>query len=262
MRQISRTTNPTDLRRIDKKHFVVRSQFGSDGDRTFWVEQFDYLAARVSSSACFACIAHAGSTEEYFPLGTAADFYHGPFDIRRLATNRPLKFRFILHEKDVPLLVAYADGIRAVDESGQLGHSLVDIEPTDLGGIAWKLSLPDCIQDSGAKPNVLVERRLFPTARAAVRSTWFSALVMPEVMRQIATEIAKYPEALDDTEAWPSSWWRFLEDLGIDRPSGDIKDSPEAQTSWVDSIIDRFAAKNVVRRVMEAVIAEMEGAGP
>jgi hypothetical protein len=259
MRQISRTTNPTRLKQIDRKNFVVRTHNDDVNGRTFWLERFDYSAAGLSASVQIACIAHAGSTEDYFPLGSVADFRRHAFSIRDLATDRPLKFRFIFNDPGEPLLVGYADGIRAIEESGQLGNSLVDIEPADLNGIAWKLALPASLHESGAKPNVLVERTLFPTAQAAAHSPWFGVLVMPEVMRQIATVIAEQPGSLEDPESWPFTWAEYLSALGVDAPFDDMEDDPDARSNWVESVVDSFAAKGVLRHHMERAIAEMDG---
>jgi hypothetical protein len=256
--QISRTTNPTGLKRLDKKNFVVRIH--SDlGGRSFWVERFDHVACGLSSALKMACVAHAGNTEEYFQLGTAGSFQRQPMGIRDLAADRPLKFRFVFNEPGNPLLVAYADGIRATDESGQLGGSLVDIEPADLGGIAWKLFLPTGLQEVGAKPNVMVERSLFPTAQAAAHSPWFGILVMPEVMRQIASAIAVKPGTLEDGESWPSAWAEFFSKLGVDELPLDAEGDEEAQLNWVESVVAAFGAKGILQHHMERAISEMDG---
>src|SRR5690606_30996422 len=135
------------------------------------------------------CVAHAGSTEQYVDLGSVSAFSATPFSLWELVTDRPLKSRFLFNRPGEALLIGYTDGVRALDEAGQLGSSLVDIEPADLRGVAWRLILPEGT-GAGEKPNVLVERSLFQTAISAARHTWFGVLVMPEVMRQIAMEIA------------------------------------------------------------------------
>jgi hypothetical protein len=258
MGQISRTTNPTDLRRVDKKHFVVRVHSDAS-DRVFWLEHFDHSAAGLPPTAEMACIAHAGNTEEYVELGPVSGFRRQPASIRGLATDRPLRFRFIFNKPGESLLCGYADGVKAVDESGQLGSSLVDIEPAELGGIAWKLILPEKLQEPGAKPNVLVEKNLFPTAQAAAHSPWFGVLVMPEVMRQIAGEIAANPGALDDPETWPHVWADFIAALGVDPPADDFDGDQAAQASWVDLVVEKFAAKGVFKHHMDRAMAEMDG---
>ena len=203
------------------------------------------------------CIAHAGSTEEYFDLGLLSDFKKAPTSIRAIATDKPLKFRFIFNNPGESLLVGYTDGVRALDEAGNLGSSLVDIEPTSLHGIAWKIVLPEGT-GAGEKPNVLVERSLFPTAASAVNHPWFGVLVMPEVMRQIAMAIAKDPEWLDDFETWIAPWAEFITALGVSPPEFE-DDDISAQQVWADEVVLKFATKGIFKHHMAKASVAMEG---
>lgn len=258
MGQITRTTNPTRLRQIDKKHFLVRVRNNSSEGRVFWLDSFDYAAADLDPSVLMGCIVQAGSTEEYFELGPVFEFNKTSMSIRDIATDKPLKFRFIFNKPGESLLVGYADGVRALDEAGNLGSSLVDIEPTDLNGIAWRLILPEG-KGQGEKPNVLVERSLFPTAASAVNQPWFGSLVMPEVMRQIAIAIAKDPSALDDSETWISAWADFIITLGTNLPVESYEDDILAQENWADDVVRRFASKGIFKHHMAEALADMEG---
>lgn len=258
MGQITRTTNPTGLKQIDKKHFVVRVRNDVSDGRVFWLDSFDYGAAKLDPSVQLGCIAHAGSTEEYFDLGPLSDFKKTPTSIRTIATDKPLKFRFIFNRPGESLLVGYTDGVRALDEAGNLGSSLVDIEPADLHGIAWKLVLPEGT-GAGEKPNVLVERSLFPTAVSAANHPWFGVLVMPEVMRQVAMAIAKDPSALEDSETWIAPWADFIAALGVNPPIEFEDDDISAQQAWADEVVTKFAAKGIFKHHMAEALAEMEG---
>ncbi|RJX77884.1 hypothetical protein [Pseudomonas sp. LS-2] len=257
MGQITRTTNPTKLKQVDKSHFVVRVGVDASGGKVFWLDSFDYKAAGLNSSLLLSCIAHAGSTEEYFELGSVSELDDEPKSIRGLATDRPLKFRFIFNNSDESLLVGYADGVKALDEAGGLGPSLVDIEPVDLKGVTWTLLLPEGT-GNGEKPNVLVEKKIFPTAASAVSHPWFGILVMPEVMRQIALAIAKSPSSLDDSEHWIAAWAGFIESLGVDRPPESDEDEL-AQQAWSEEVVMKFTAKGIFRHHVARAVAEMEG---
>jgi hypothetical protein len=260
MGQITRTTNPTGLKQIDKKHFVVRVRNDVSDGRVFWLDHFDYKAAKLDASVQISCIVHAGGTEEYFDLGQLFDFKKTPTSIRTITTDNPLKFRFIFNNPGESLLVGYTDGVRALDEAGNLGSSLVDIEPTDLHGVAWKLVLPEGT-GTGEKPNVLVEKSLFPTAASAVNHPWFGVLVMPEVMRQIAMAITKNPSALDDTENWIAPWAGFIDVLGIS-PLNEFEDDEIASQNWADEVVTKFSAKGIFKHHMAKALAEMEGEQP
>lgn len=258
MRQITRTTNPTGLKLIDKKHFVVRLGEHGEKGRAFWVDRFDFSEAGLNPLVELGCVAHAGSTEEYFELGPVSAFNSNPLSLRGLATDQPLKFRFFFNNPGESLLIGYTDGVQALDEAGLLGSSLVDIEPADLGGATWKLVVPEGV-GAGEKPNVLVERSLFPTSISAVSHPWFGVLVMPEVMRQIAMCIAENPSALDDTETWISKWGPFLATLGIQAPVEVEEDDAAAKEAWAVDVVTKFASKGVFKHHLAKAHAEMDG---
>lgn len=261
MGQITRTTNPTGLIQIDRKNFVVRVRDDGQDGRVFWLDSFNLGASRLDPSVLMGCIAHAGSTEVYFDLGPASDFSKEPASLNGLASDRPLKFRFIFNKPGETLLAGYADGVRALDEAGNLSSSLVDIEPVDLGGAIWRLILPEGT-GAGEKPNVLVEKTLFPNASSAANHMWFGALVMPEVMRQIATAIAKNPSALEDSESWIAPWSDFIAALGVDCNIQFEDDDIPAQHAWADDVVSRFATKGIFKHHLMKAMAQLDGAQP
>lgn len=134
MPKISRTTNPTELTELDSNLFSVRVNTLASGVRSFSLDRFDFAGSALPPGLKIDCVAHAGSTEEFFRLGSIESPRNDVFPLLELATDRPLKFRFLIYRLGSSKLVAFADNIKATDESGHLGDSLVDIEPADLGG--------------------------------------------------------------------------------------------------------------------------------
>jgi len=256
MPKISRTTNPTSLHELDAKIFSVRLQTGKDGKRVFWLERFDFPASGLAPGLNLACVAHAGSTEEYFQLGKIESPDVTPHFINELAGDRPLKFRFVVYENGNPRLTAFADNIRAIDEAGMLGDSLVDIEPSDLQGAAWRLVIPE-VKPGADKPVLQVERQLFPTAAAAAKDRWIAVLVMPEVMRQIADVIAKNIDCLEDQEVWISGWAEYLASFGLDELPDNADDVGVSQ--WVDAVVSSFCAKPAMKSQFGFAVAELMG---
>jgi hypothetical protein len=256
MRKISRTTNPTGQRQLDAALFSVRAPLDAEGRRNFWLERFDFAHSGLKPGLKLACIAHAGSTEEYFELGTVDVPDHSTRPLLELATDRPLKFRFLVYEPGNPLLVGFADNVRPLDEAGELGNSLVDIQPADLHGCAWKLDLPSTSAGDD-KPVLLVDRELFPTATAAARDPWVAVLVMPEVMRQIAKILVKDPGSLNDENSWTSSWAAFFEAEGISPPADDFDE--DGRTRWIDEVIETFCAKPLIKAKFSSVSKELGG---
>jgi hypothetical protein len=256
MPRISRTTNPTSLKELDSKLFSVRVQTDASGARSFWLERFDFVNSGLARGLRLACIAHAGNTEEYFQLGSIESPVQDVKSINELANNRPLKFRFVVFEDENPRLIAFADNIRALDDAGMLGDSLVDIEPGDLGGPAWRLEIPE-VKSGADKPVLLVERQLFPTPQAAAKDLWIAVLVMPEVMRQIATLISENSGGLKDPESWISGWEEYLVALG----AGDISEDSDniARSQWVDEVVAAFCAKPSMKAKFGFAINELIG---
>jgi hypothetical protein len=256
MAQMNRTTNPTNLTRLDKKLFTVRVRTSTNGSRSFWLEHFDFIASKLPIGSLLSCVAHAGNTEEFFSLGPVEAIDQSLKPLLNLSTNRPLKFRFIVHVKGSPLLVGFIDGVRAMDEAGLLGGSLVDIEPADLGGPVWRLALPENLHSTD-KPVLLVERRLFPTALAAANDPWMAVLVMPEVFRQVAMQIAANADSLDDSTAWIFPWAEFIKRLG----AGEIPQSNggHEHAEWAEDVVAGFCARTSMRGQLERAVAELGG---
>lgn len=259
MGQIRRTSNPTGLRKIDRQNFAVRLVGGPNGERAFFLERFNSEAAQMNHSALVACVAHAGSTEEYFRLGSVSELDQRCLSIERLATDRPLRFRFLFSESETSRLIGYADDVTAVNDGGEFGSSLVDIEPAELRGPVWVLRLPES-SGSDAKPNLLIERSIFPTAIAAASHSWFTALVMPEVMRRICLAITDDMEALNESGTWISSWRDFLVGIGADVEQTFDEDDDELRLSWSDDVVARFTAKSTYRTSVASIITELGGA--
>jgi hypothetical protein len=261
MPQISRTTNPTGLINVDRRHFIVRLN-GNGADRQFAVARLDHEAAKLTPDTQVGCVAHAGNAEEYFQLGTVGSFDGGWQPIPGLDNGRPLRFRFLFTKSGTSKLVGYTDHVHAINESGDLGPSLVDIEPTDLHGVLWRLELPSSGGGPSEKPNILVDRSVFPSAFSAVKCTWFVALVMPEVMRRVANEIARTPDALDDEGNWMHSWKSFLDALKVPAPELDNDSDEEEIGAWANDVADRFARGNAMQREIARISAEVNGEEP
>ena len=255
MPKISRTTNPTSLKELDSKNFLLRTQISANGKRLFWLERFDFAASQLSPGLRMDCVAHAGNTEEYFQLGVVEKPSCDSHQINDLALDHPLKFRFLVYEQGNPRLVAAAENIRSADESGTLGDSLVDIECADLKGAAWKLTLPN--DEAGAdKPVLQVEKMLFPTPLAAAKDRWIAVLVMPEVMRKIAEVIAENFD-LDNPESWTSGWRDFILGMGVP----ELVDDPDdlQRDNWVEDVVSAFCSRPAMKHQFKEAVADLNG---
>lgn len=256
MKQISRRTNPTNLNEVDRRHFTLRMSGGGDTERTFWLERFDYKGAGIPSDALINCVATAGTSEQYFALGTASNFSRTARPITELVRDKPVRFRFVFHMRGEKKLLGFADGVRSLDESGNFGGSLVDIFPTELNGPVWELELPAASAEVTAKPCIYVERSIFPTAHVAVSHHWFVALVMPEVMRRVALRIAESPGSLHDDDTWTGTWKAYIDQLGAGEPPEDAEDRTE---EWAASVVRKFTSTGQLKLQIDRLISEMQG---
>ena len=256
MKQISRRTNPTELNEVDRRHFTLRMNGDGSAERTFWLERFDHKAANVPGDALINCIATAGTSEQYFALGTASNFSRTARAITELVRDKPVRFRFVFHMPGEKKLLGFADGVRSLDESGNLGGSLVDIFPTELNGPVWELELPAASAEVSAKPCIHVERSVFPTAPVAVSHHWFVALVMPEVMRRVALRIAENPGSLHDDDTWTGTWKAYIDQLGAGDPPEDAEDSAE---EWAAAVVRKFSSTGQLKHQIDRLIGEMQG---
>lgn len=256
MKQISRRTNPTNLNEVDRRHFILRMSGDGSSERSFWLERFDFKAAGIPAEALINCVATAGSSEQYFALGTASNFSRTAKTIGELVRDKPVRFRFVFHMPGEKRLIGFADGLRSLDESGNLGGSLVDIFPTELNGPVWELEIPAANAEVSAKPCILVERSIFPTAPVAVNHHWFVALVMPEVMRRVALRIAEYPGSLNDDDTWTGTWKAYIDQLGVGDPPEEDDDRIE---EWAASVVRKFTSTGQLKFQIDRLVSEMQG---
>lgn len=258
MKQISRRTNPTGLNEVDRRHFTLRMSDDGKSERSFWLERFDFKAAGLAAGTMINCVATAGASEQYFELGTVSNFSRTARTVGDLVSDKPVRFRFVFHMPGEKRLVGFADGVRPIDESGNVGGSLVDIFPTDLNGPIWELELPAVNAEATAKPCILVERSVFPTATVAVGHEWFVSLVMPEVMRRVALRIAGDPGSLDDDDTWTGTWKAYIDQFGVGDPPDEDDDRVD---EWAASVVRKFSSTGQLKLLIDRLISEMRGEG-
>jgi hypothetical protein len=233
MPRTSSTSNPTKLIEIDRKRVTIDvSRDG--GERFAALTRLDLDGYDISPDLKLVMIARVRSTFQRIELGTAGAWDHSPQRLIRLDATGVLRFRLLLHKADNPLLTASAENL--VSRDVEQADSFFVMEPAALGEVGWEVSW------SGGEPILLFNQELFPNARGAVGYTPFAALVLPEVVRQVAAKIAEDPERLsDDTDAL-HPWKGFLDGLGADLPPDADADDAE-KAAWVTAVVNMFAAR-------------------
>lgn len=256
MPTISRTSNPTKVERVPKGAISIRvgKVPGGQSTRNFFVEHFNRDLLTLPLTTCVACVAAAGQTTQYFELGTVELLQTKSFALTELATDASIHFRVLFYDGDSSRVVASADNIRAVDDDSA-APSLVSIEPVALDGPLWKLGLPDAGAET--KPVLLVEEKLFSSAKAAAAHPMFLSFVLPEVVRGIAAKIADEEADPIDEGSWLSPWVRFFSSINP-KSLEEEADQPDKE-KWVDDCVKAFCRRGQMAASIDAVLTEATG---
>ena len=259
MPTISRTNNPTKVETVGKDAISIRVSKvpGSDVARTFFVEHFVRNQLNVPPATRVACVAAAGQTTQYFELGTVDHLDIKAHSLTELATDASIRFRVLFYEGDSSKILAAANNVRAVDDDTS-SPSLVSILPVPLDGPLWKLELSDTSSDM--RPVLLVEEKLFSSAKAAAASPMFVSFVLPELVRAVARRIVDEEiDEAEDASSWLTPWVRFFASINpnaLNSGSTDVGDDEK----WIDECVKAFCRRGQMALSIDSVLNETEGA--
>jgi hypothetical protein len=256
MPTISRTSNPTKVSAIQKGAISIRvaKMLGIDAARTFFVEHFERSQISFPPTTKVACIATAGQTAQYFELGSVEQLDTKAMALSELATDASIRFRVVFYDVESSRILAAADNIRTVDEDSS-SPSLVSIQPFPLDGPLWKLEVPDSGADD--HPVLLVEEKLFSSAKAAVAHPMFVSFVLPEVVRSIAARVADEETEPSDEGSWLAPWVRFFSSINANSLA-DLSDFTDKE-KWVDECVKAFCRRGQMALSIEVVLTEVTG---
>lgn len=230
MARLSARSNPTGLKEIDRSRVSI-SVIELDGSRSFTLDRLDLKDTGLSNDLQVVVVARAGNTSVRYIAGTVAGLSKDSLPLDMLDRSQPLRFRVILHKTGDPKLEASVENLRARDDAQS--ESLLPMEPADLEEQLWRL----LITDDG--PILQFNSKVFPNAAGAENFVPFSALVLPEALRQALMALAEDPSRIDDENDTWNAWGPWLDTLGADRPSSDWEDAKESK-SWCESVVVRF----------------------
>ena len=241
MKHQSHTTNPTEIKRINRSDVDL-----SVGDKreSFTVHKLEIENLEISKGLPVLAIALSGFTEERLSLGTA-DKLVLPVtgDLSALDPIKPLQFRIIIFDPDTKVIVASCEGITARNDTDEAESvPLLPVEQQKLGERLWRLCA-----DQGVAPVLYVNddpdlgmiKRLRLGDDPIVR-----ALILPEAIQQALEHVA----VSDSEEEWRSSWLTFIAELGQPFPDEfEEKDSSEI-SEWAMKVVDVWLMKNPFKR--------------
>ncbi len=125
--------------------------------------------------------------------------------------------------------------------------SLIPLTPTDLGDEIWKVNFGD----ESDLPELLVNNKIETISEIVRNDDAFRALVMPQVLRSVLTQIIMVlgGDEDDDEERWYLDWFRLAKSIA----PGDVPkvtdrtdlSQLEAAQEWIDRVVTVFATTKV-----------------
>jgi hypothetical protein len=153
------------------------------------------------------------------------------FRVKVVSRPRPLAKILALADKVLPIDVANDEDAR---------RTILPVEYVDLGSRIWHLDM------EREWPTLCLNTRIADIREIARSDNAFHALVYPEVIRRILTEIIREDandESLDPDD-WPSLWLQFAQSLPnvTPLPGGHWGTEEQEKLAWVETAVESFAA--------------------
>jgi hypothetical protein len=166
------------------------------------------------------------------------------------AAESPLfRVKVVSPDGEAGKLLAVADQLKPIVEGEEPQNSLLSVAPADLGQQLWRLDLSDDY------PQLLVNIAVGDWRNFAAMP-FFSALVLPEALRQVIEWVVQEPSDLDEEDTPRALWVGFLtEALGHDPRGANLSGSEDKET-FIGDAVRQFCAQH---RFLDAVVQELEG---
>lgn len=237
-----RRLNYTKRRKLSRQDVRISLSGGNDGQPMTFQAEFQLPPGLPGSARIFVEAYRASPAARMrFPFGTVDAIRHPSRDACRLSE----------FANDLPPLFR----VKITDTSGTRGrllaeaHQIQPVLPEDTpdrrvgilytawrnnDGLVWDLDLET---DTG--PTLYLDQHADPFHELPARLE-FKALVYPEIMRRVLTQILGDDDSLEDPEGWQPKWARFPRSLGFTEP---IPSDRESRDDWIDRAVRWCARK-------------------
>lgn len=247
--------NYTGRRRIPRDRVQLRVRTVS-GIPHLDVLRLDLSGMPLPDSATLVVEAYRRSKFTRFPSGTVGspDLPSGQTLNDFEAAESPLfRVKVVGADGDAGKLLAVADQLRPQEEDEGPQTSLLSIAGAPLGQQLWKLDLND------DDPQLVVNSGVGDWKNFA-SSPLFTALVLPEALRQVIDwAVRDLADAGEEEETPRALWVSFLADeLGQDPRGLDLAEPDDLET-FVSDAVRRFCNQH---RFLDLVIDELNGEEP
>ena len=239
-----RRFNSTGRQKILNEHAAVRIRAPDDNNARSFELTLDLSSYQFDPEAQVRIVAWRSNVGERWDLGVAGQLSPGAQISKRM------------HE--VPDTSQFRVVVAAGDGSGMLlgatvaikpkmpVESLIALRPDDLGEEVWRVSFGD-----DDMPELLVNNKIEMMSEIVRSDAAFRALVMPQVLRTVLTQIMFVlgGDSDDNEEPWYLGWFHLAQSLlpGEIPKIADHDDSSQqaAAQAWIEQVVHAFAMAKV-----------------
>ena len=245
---MKRRVNHTQRKRITREHIRLSLRRPEDEDRPLFDLALDLSSYEFPPSATIRVEARRGYAAQRWFFGTVAQVMPPPEADRRITeVDDAALFRILVVASDGSgRLLGHADRLRPV----QALESLLHLRESDaLGAEVWRVEF----DDSGGQPVLLINGRIEGIRGIVTEDPSFYALVIPEVLRTVLTEIVVVDpqERDDDSGGWHIEWLDLASRYVTTEPPYlrglyDADDEKQAEArDWINHVVGTFAEKTL-----------------
>ena len=243
---MKRHINHTGRKRIEREDIEIRLRpREGDAPQIFDLTKLDLSSYGFPAGALVrveAALSNAGQTWDFGTVGNIKELSDAARRVTGVDAAAPFRV-FIVDSDGSGRLLGHARNIRAK----QASESLLHLEENDkLGAEVWRIEFHDSRQ-----PVLFINRNIEGISGIVTDDPSFYALVMPDVLRAVLTQIVIIDrlERDDDSDRWHVDWLKLAGKYadGKDAPTlQDIHDADDDRgkeaREWIDEVVRNFAA--------------------
>lgn len=243
---MKRRINHTGRKRIEREHIEIKLRpKEGDAPQIFDLTNLDLSSYGFPDDALVRVEAARSNAGQAWDFGTVGNPKELSDTARRITgVDAAAPFRvFVVDSDGSGRLLGHARNIRAKQASESLLHLE---ENNELGAEVWRIEFHDVGQ-----PKLLINKNIEGISGIVTDDPSFYALVIPDVLRAILTQIVViHPQEMDDDGGgWHIDWLNFAKGYanGKEPPTlRDIRDADddrgEEAHEWIDEVVRNFAA--------------------
>lgn len=243
---MKRHINHTERKRIEREHIEIKLRpREGNGPQIFDLTKLDLSGYGFQRDSLVRVEAARNQTGQTWDFGTVGNIRTLSDAERRITgVDAAAPFRvFVVAADGSGKLLGHARNIRAKQDS----ESLLHLEESDeLGAEVWRIKFHD-----DGQPVLLINKNIEGISGIVTDDPSFYALVIPDVLRAILTQIVIIdPQEMDDDSGgWHIDWLNLVGKYagGKDAPAlRGIHDADDDQIEeareWIDEVVRNFAA--------------------